>query len=149
MESVVNESKQGHAAHTQDAASRSLEGAVTRPIKLTFLGAGSFFAPRLVNDVVRIPGHHGGTIALVDIDATRLRLTAQLIEKLLRELGETNWRLATATDRTTVLAGSHYVVNCIEVSGAECVHWDNDIHSNMASTNASGIPSARAASSKR
>lgn len=97
------------------------------PIKLTFLGAGSFFAPRLANDLVRIPGNHGGTIALVDIDAARLRTTKRLIEQLLLECGAKGWSVIAATDRREVLGGSDYVVNCIEVDGAECVHWDNEI----------------------
>ena len=64
--------KLGHAAHTQDAATRGLPGAMPRPIKLTMLGAGSGFTPRLLNDLFRIPGEQGGTIALVDIDRDRL-----------------------------------------------------------------------------
>ena len=73
----------GHAAHTQDAMALGLSGTMHRPIKLTFLGAGSSFAPRLVNDVIRIPGNRGGTIALVDIDEARLKLSARLIRKLI------------------------------------------------------------------
>jgi len=100
---------------------------MARPIKLTFLGAGSFFAPRLVNDVVRIPGNRGGTIALVDIDARRLDITSRLIRKLLRHLRRKNWKVLASPDRAEVLADSDYVINCIEVSGLECVRWDNDI----------------------
>ena len=117
----------GHAAHTQDAASAGLAGRMPRPIKVTFLGAGSFFAPRLLNDVMRIPGHVGGTIALVDIDAKRLALTRRLIARLIDKLGQKDWKLTATTDRTKALRGSDYVVNCIEVSGTECVVHDNDI----------------------
>jgi alpha-galactosidase len=117
----------GHAADTQDAASAGLAGVMPRPIKVTFLGAGSFFAPRLLNDVMRIPGQQGGTIALVDIDAKRLSLTRRLIAKLITQLGQKNWKLTASTDRTKVLRNSDYVVNCIEVSGIECVVHDNDI----------------------
>jgi alpha-galactosidase len=117
----------GHAAHTHDAAITGLPGTIFRPIKLTFLGAGSFFTPRLVNDLVRIPGEQGGTIALVDIDESRLRVSARLVRKLLASLGKSHWKLTASTRRTEVLAGSDYVVNCIEVSGLECVQWDNDI----------------------
>jgi alpha-galactosidase len=119
--------KSGHAAHTQDASQRGLTGEMPRPIKLTFLGAGSFFAPRLVNDLLRIPGNRGGTIALVDIDARRLGLTARLVRKLTARLGRNCWRVSASTDRRSVLSGSDYVVNCIEVSGLECVVFDNDI----------------------
>jgi alpha-galactosidase len=118
----------GHAAHTQDASSLGLTGTIDRRIKLTFLGAGSFFAPRLINDVLRIPGNRGGTLALVDIDEVRLRMSARLVRKLIREVSPTvKWRVVAATDRRDVLADSDYVVNCIEVSGLECVEHDNDI----------------------
>ncbi|MBL9208464.1 MAG: alpha-glucosidase/alpha-galactosidase [Opitutaceae bacterium] len=117
----------GHAAHTQSALYGGLSGTMHRPIKLTFLGAGSFFAPRLVNDVVRIPGNRGGTIALVDIDEKRLSVTTRLIRKLLALLGATTWKVAASVDRCAVLPGTDYVVNCIEVSGLECVVHDNDI----------------------
>ncbi len=118
----------GHAAHTQDAAAQGLGGAVQRPIKITMLGAGSGFTPRLVNDVLRIPGNQGGVIALVDIDLGRLRTMRQLVTKLIAKLGqEKNWKVVASPDRTTVLKGSDYIVNCIEVSGLECVRHDNDI----------------------
>jgi len=117
----------GHAAHTQEAAALGLPGNVTRPIKLTFLGAGSFFTPRLINDVLRIPHNRGGTVALVDTDAERLCLSTRLIERLIAEIGGENWQVLSSTDRTAVLGGSDYVVNCIEVSGVECVVHDNDI----------------------
>jgi alpha-galactosidase len=118
----------GHAAHTQDAAAQGLPGSVQRPIKLTMLGAGSGFTPRLVNDVLRIPGNQGGVIALVDIDLSRLRTMHKLIVKLIAKLGqEKHWKVVSSPDRTQVLKGTDYVVNCIEVSGLECVRHDNDI----------------------
>jgi alpha-galactosidase len=120
-------SKAGSAGHTQDAASQGLAGSMPRPIKITFLGAGSAFAPRLLNDLLRIPGQAGGTIALVDIDAKRLRLNRRMVAKLIAHLGVSNWKLTAHTDRTKALPKSDYVVNCIEVSGADCVVFDNDI----------------------
>src|SRR5215212_3205639 len=106
--------QRGHAAHTQPSAEQGLRGTMARPIKLTFLGAGSFFTPSLINDVLRIPGARGGVIALVDIDARRLRLSQRLIAKLLARLGKNGWRLVASTDRSKVLPGSDYIVNCIE-----------------------------------
>lgn len=117
----------GHAEHTQDAAALGLPGEITRPIKLTMLGAGSGFTPRLVNDVLRIPGGRGGVIALVDIDLQRLRTMKRVVEKLVGELGVTGWKVVASPDRRKVLSGTDYVVNCIEVSGVECVVHDNDI----------------------
>lgn len=118
----------GHAAHTQDAATQGLSGSMLRPIKLTMLGAGSGFTPRLVNDVLRIPGNQGGVIALVDIDLSRLRTMHKLIAKLIAKLGqEKRWKVVSSPERSQVLKGTDYVVNCIEVSGLECVRHDNDI----------------------
>jgi len=117
----------GHAAHTKSAAHTRLEGAFLRPIKITFLGAGSHFAPRLANDLFLIPGNLGGTIALVDIDATRLELSRQMVVKVMEKVGAKDWTIVATTERNEVLAGSHYIVNCIEVSGLDCVVHDNDI----------------------
>ena len=91
------------------------------------MGAGSGFTPRLVNDVLQIPGECGGTIALVDIDRSRLRTMHRLIEKLIAKLGKANWKVISSPERRQVMRGSDYLVNCIEVSGLECVRHDNDI----------------------
>ncbi len=50
-----------------------------------------------------------------------------MITKLFTDRGATKWNVVASTDRTEVLAGSHYIVNCIEVSGLACVRHDNDI----------------------
>jgi len=113
--------------HTQAADQIGLPGEFRRPIKITMLGAGSGFTPRLVNDVMRIPGNQGGTIAIVDIDLSRLKTMQQLLEKLAAQLDAKNWKIVASPDRTEVLGGSDYIVNCIEVSGVECVRFDNDI----------------------
>lgn len=117
----------GHAAHTKDAHHSSLPGRFQRPIKVTVTGAGSGFTPRLLNDILHIPGQAGGVIALVDIDTGRLRTMARLIRKLLQNLGKAQWKVLASEDRRKVLGGSDYLINCIEVSGAACVKWDNDI----------------------
>ncbi len=128
MSSPKKSKLSGHAAHTQDAAAQGLAGAVQRPIKITMLGAGSGFTPRLVNDVLRIPGNQGGVIALVDIDLGRLRTMRRLVVKLVTSLGQDKmWKVVASPDRVEVLKGSDYIVNCIEVSGLECVRHDNDI----------------------
>jgi len=120
-------SSKGHSEHTKSAQQTGLSGNVRRPIKITMLGAGSGFTPRLVNDVIRIPGNIGGTIALVDIDSSRLRTMHQLISKLFKKVGASKWKVISSTDRRRVMADSNYIVNCIEVSGTECVRFDNDI----------------------
>lgn len=119
----------GHQSHTQDALlENGLPGRFLRPVKITMLGAGSFFTSRLMSDIMRIPGHAGGTIALVDIDRQRLRTMKQLIEKISAELGQRNqWQVAAFSNRNQALPGSDYVVNCIEVSGLPCVRPDYEI----------------------
>ena len=117
----------GHAAHTRDASSSALPGYFSRPIKVTMLGAGSGFTPRLVNDILQTPGENGGTIALVDIDTDRLATMTRLIRKLIAKLGKKNWNVIASPRRREVMKGSHYLVNCIEVSGVACVRFENDI----------------------
>lgn len=117
----------GHSEHTKAAHETVLTGAFQRPIKITMLGAGSGFTPRLVADVISIAGNKGGTIALVDIDTKRLVTMHRLLEKLLKQRGASEWTVTSSEDRKTVLSGSHYIVNCIEVSGLDCVRFDNDI----------------------
>jgi alpha-galactosidase len=117
----------GHAEHTKSADAFTLSGEILRPIKITMMGAGSGFTPKLMNDIMRIPGNKGGTIALVDIDRNRLRTMHKLIEKLIVSLDAKNWKVISTENRRQVLKGSDYIVNCIEVSGLECVRHDNDI----------------------
>ncbi len=117
----------GHAAHSKSAEAKGLAGTMRRPIKLTMMGAGSGFTPTLIRDVLQIPGSQGGTIALVDIDADRLRTMHGLIQKILDAWGKTEWSVESSTDRTQVLGGSDYVICCVEVSGTACVRYDNDI----------------------
>lgn len=118
----------GHAAHTQDATVRSLPGKFQRPIKVSVTGAGSGFTPRLLNDIVKTPHHCGGTLALVDTDFGRLRVMKKIIAALCeRSGGGASWKVIASTDRRKVLKDSDYLINTIEVSGAACVHLDNDI----------------------
>ena len=127
VEEVEGKTDLGHAAHSKSAAANGLSGTMHRPIKLTMMGAGSGFTPTLVRDVLQIPGSQGGTIALVDIDTERLHTMHGLIQKVLDTSGHTNWKVESSTNRVQVLGGSDYVICCVEVSGTECVRFDNDI----------------------
>lgn len=120
-------SAQGHQAHTQDSSIRGLAGKMQRPVKITMLGAGSGFTPRLVNDVLKTPGQSGGEIALVDIDRRRLAAMKEVLLKLIAKTNAKGWKVTASTDRRSLLKGSDYIVNCIEVSGLACVRHDNDI----------------------
>jgi len=92
------------------------------------LGAGSSFTPRLVNDVLLIPGIDRIQIALVDVDLKRLSIMKRLIKKLVRQMGKEKVCTVTTTlNRTDALPGSTYIINCIEVSGLDCVRFDYEI----------------------
>lgn len=122
-------SDRGHAEHTQTADQQiGLPGKFLRPIKITLFGAGSAFTPTLLNDVLCIPGADRGEIALVDIDQSRLKVIHAIIVKLVDQLGKSaGWNVVSSTRRREVMGGSDYITNCIEVSGLECVRFDNDI----------------------
>ena len=119
----------GHVEHMKAADTQvGLPGKMLRPIKVTLFGAGSAFTPTLLNDVLRIPGNDRGEIALVDIDASRLKTMHGVITNLVAQLGKADsWKVSASTNRRDVLKGSTYITNCIEVSGLDCVRYDNDI----------------------
>jgi len=120
--------KVGAIAHTQKADNLGITEAVSRPMKIVFLGAGSFFLESLAKDVLSVPGADEGEFALVDVDRDRLELAEALVKVLLPKMGKgAGWKVTAATDRREVLAGTDYIINCIEVSGMDCVRLDNDI----------------------
>jgi alpha-galactosidase len=99
-----------------------------RRLNVTMIGAGSFFTNSILKDVVLIPGTMGGELRLIDIDEHRLKLAGRLMHKIVEEAGVDNkWVIKLSTDRRSILKGTDYVVNSIEVSGVDCVRFDNDI----------------------
>ena len=110
------------------AEGQGLPGRVNRPINIAITGAGSKFTPRLMNDVLRIPGADRGRIALVDLDPRRLDTMLRLIKSLVERRGRAGgWTVTATTDRRQALPGADYLVNTVEVSGLDCVRHDNDI----------------------
>ena len=123
------EKKVGHAAHSKAAEQQEgLRGKMTRPINVTFLGAGSGFCPTLCKDVMLIPGADRGEFRLVDVDRQRLSTVYKVIQKVIKEAGrDSGWTVKATTNRREVLPGTDYTVCCVEVSGTDCVAFDNDI----------------------
>ncbi len=119
----------GAVAHIQSAdADKKLDGAFNRPINVTFVGAGSMFCPILARDVLLTPGADRGEIRLIDIDEDRLATVHTIIEKLLEPTGRAEgWTIKSSTNRQDLLTDSDYVICSVEVSGLQCVGWDNDI----------------------
>lgn len=93
---------------------------------ICFLGAGSAFARALATDVMQVAGIAPGEFRLVDVDASRLELSAAVVNRVAEQFGG-RWRVSASADRRKALPGSDYVINCIEVSGIEAVRFDNDI----------------------
>lgn len=118
----------GHAEHSKAASQKTgMRGNMPRPIKVTMLGAGSGFTTVVLNDVLRIEGLGGIEIALVDVDKKRLNLVTKVMRKTAEFLGRDPDIVKATTNRREALPGSDYLINCIEVSGVECVRSDNDI----------------------
>ncbi len=117
-----------HLDHVRPDEKLGLPGQMRRKINVMMIGAGSFFTTSVLKDVVLIPGNQGGELRLVDIDGERLELSRQLMVKTLEKLEVTHkWSVVASTDRTALLPGTDYIVNAIEVSGVDCVRFDNDI----------------------
>lgn len=88
-------------------------------VKITFIGAGStVFAKNLMGDILSFPELADSTIALMDIDAERLKTSAVVAEKINRAVGG-NANFQITTDRREALAGADYVLCMIQVGGYE------------------------------
>ena len=126
---MISKKNRGYIGHIKAVNSGTgFAGKINRPIKIVILGAGSSFTPRLINDVLKIPGSEGGEIALIDIDANRLSTMHKLIGKLIAANCQGDiWKVIASSNRREVLDDAHYIVNCIEVSGIDCVRFDYDI----------------------
>ena len=126
---MATQKSKGHAEHSKAAEiQKGFEGELLRPIKVTMIGAGSGFTPTIMNDILHIPGNRGGEIALIDIDRERLGVMQKLVSRLVELHGaEKKWVVKASVNRRELMKGTDYLINSIEVSGVDCVHFDNDI----------------------
>ena len=83
-------------------------------MKVAFVGAGSFvFARALIGDLLSYPElADGTTLALMDIDADRLAVTARAASRI-----DANVEVEVTLDRRAALAGADYVVTMMQVGG--------------------------------
>ncbi len=85
--------------------------------KIAFIGAGStVFARNLLQDLFTFPDLHDSTIALMDIDPTRLADTEAVTKLLAARVGASPVIEAT-TDLRQALDGADYAINMIQVGG--------------------------------
>ncbi|MCC6698060.1 MAG: alpha-glucosidase/alpha-galactosidase [Candidatus Hydrogenedentes bacterium] len=89
--------------------------------KIVFLGAGStVFAKNVLGDCLTVGSLRDAQIALVDIDAERLRVSQVMMENINHTLGaKATIASHLAEDARTALAGATFVVNAIQVGGFE------------------------------
>lgn len=95
-------------------------------LKVTVIGAGSFFTNAWIRDITLSDKLDEGTFALIDIDEERLKLSARMARKLIAEIGG-NWEVEASTEREELFPGSDYLINTIEVAGIENVKKDYEI----------------------
>lgn len=85
--------------------------------KITLLGAGStVFAKNLLGDILSFPELAESHIALMDIDAERLRTSEVVAHKVARSVGARP-KITTHHDRRPALEGAAYAINMIQVAG--------------------------------
>jgi len=98
--------------------------------RVTIIGAGSVeFTRNIVADLCSYPELRGRvTVALHDIDPERLAYAARAARSIDRR-SEAGLGIEDHADRKAALEGSHYVINEIQVGGAEATRRDFDIPS--------------------
>jgi alpha-galactosidase len=85
--------------------------------KIAFVGAGSVvFAQSLLGDMLGFPALANAHLALMDVDAERLRVAERMAHKVAVSLGATP-TVTTHLDRRSALAGASYVINAVQVGG--------------------------------
>jgi len=89
--------------------------------KITFMGAGStVFAKNILGDALCTPALQDSHIALYDIDAARLKESAQMLGVINRNINRGRATICThlgPANRRAALQGANYVVNAIQVGG--------------------------------
>ncbi|WP_371168097.1 alpha-glucosidase/alpha-galactosidase [Aliiroseovarius sp. 2305UL8-7] len=85
--------------------------------KLTFIGAGStIFMKNIVGDMLHFEALKDATIALMDIDATRLAESELVAKKMIATMG-TGAKVETYTDQRRALEGADFVVTAFQIGG--------------------------------
>ncbi|MDD2441783.1 MAG: alpha-glucosidase/alpha-galactosidase, partial [Eubacteriales bacterium] len=93
--------------------------------KIAFIGAGSFgFTRKLVRDILSFPAFADATIALMDIDPTRLGVIKQAVDKIVAA-GAYPAKVIATENRAEALDGADGVVCTILAGGVEI--WRHDI----------------------
>lgn len=85
--------------------------------KIAMIGAGStVFAKNLLGDILSFPELSASHIALMDIDAERLR-TSEIVARKVATAVNARPTITSHTDRRAALDGADYAINMIQVGG--------------------------------
>ncbi|MBT3273613.1 MAG: alpha-glucosidase/alpha-galactosidase [Spirochaetales bacterium] len=91
--------------------------------KITFMGAGStIFAKNILGDSMLTPALQDSTIALYDINATRLDESKRMLGTINNNVNEGRAKICAhlgVGERKAALEGANYVINAIQVGGYE------------------------------
>jgi len=97
-------------------------------VRIAFIGAGSaVFGRRLVTDVMYFPELREGTIALMDLDESRLDVMLDVANKIKRDNDLGGLSFEPTTDRRRALAGADDVIASFEVGSQKCRALDQEI----------------------
>jgi alpha-galactosidase len=95
--------------------------------KITLIGAGStVFTRNLCSDILLTPALQDSTIALMDIDAERLKQADSLIKAIVEQRG-LNARVEATLDRREAVEDADYVITTFQQGGLEAYTLDIEI----------------------
>ena len=95
--------------------------------RIVLIGGGSFqWTPKIVADILTLPGLEGSAIVLEDINPENLSLTSAVVERMIRESGK-DFRLETADNLQEALAGADFVIITISTGGLDAMEHDLEI----------------------
>jgi alpha-galactosidase len=96
--------------------------------KITFIGAGSsVFMKHIIGDVLQRPALAGATVALMDIDKTRLEESATIAGKMVNQLGVPA-KVETHMNQKKALENANFVVVAFQIGGYEpCTVTDFEV----------------------
>jgi len=95
--------------------------------KIALIGAGSVvFTRNLCSDILLAPALQGSTIALMDIDPTRLSQARDLVQAIIDRRG-LKARLEATTDRREAVRDADYVITTFQQGGLDAFRLDIEI----------------------
>jgi alpha-galactosidase len=96
-------------------------------LRITFIGAGSLvFTRNLCNDILLTPALQDSTIMLMDIDATRLKRSRDVVEAMIQKRG-IHARVCATLDRREAVQDAQYVITTFQQGGLEAYTLDIEI----------------------